>query len=542
VLLELEPAIDPRVNARAIAIAASVRELRLAGVRDVVPTFRSVAVHLDPLVADIDAVRLALVRACDVAPTAVAGRSLEVPVVYGGEEGPDLDDVAASAGMSVDEVIQCHMGRTYTVFMLGFLPGFAYMASVDGRIAVPRRPAPRGRVAAGSVGIAGAQTGVYPRDSPGGWQIIGRTPLAVFDPAQSPAALFAPGDTVRFVAVSNMGAAFRRPEGGMGRLKAAPTTAEGVARYVTVVSPGLFTTIQDRGRWGHQANGVPVAGPMDIDSHDAANAAVGNPSDAATLEVTLTGPELRFDHDAVIAVAGADIGASVDGAALPRHACCPVRPGSILRFGERRTGARAYVAFGGGIDIPIVLGSRATHVLSGLGGLGGRALVAGDRFPLGPTGGEAEADHGRLSRLGSEARPSVPAGGARLRVLPGPQDDRLPAAALEELVRSRFRVSPQSNRMGYRLEGARIPTAESAEMISDATFTGSIQVPPSGEPILLMADRQTTGGYPQIATVITADLPLAGQLAPGDWVEFTMCTRHEAVAALARQRGLDVDR
>jgi antagonist of KipI len=315
----------------------------------------------------------------------------------------------------------------------------------------------------------------------------------------------------------------------------------------------LFTTIQDRGRWGHQASGVPVAGPMDRDSHEAANAAVGNPRDAATLEVTLAGPELRFDHGAVVAVAGADISASVDGTALPGHSACVVRPGSTLHFGERKRGARAYVAFDGGIDVPRVLGSRATHALSGLGGIDGRALTAGDRFPLGVQG-PVEADLSASARLRrtrrsapgevGQVRPGGPEGpplrpSVRLRVLPGPQDDRFPSAAMEQLRRSRFRVSPQSNRMGYRLEGERLPAAMAPEMISGAAFTGGIQVPPSGEPILLMADRQTTGGYPQIATVITADLPQAGQLAPGDWVEFEVCTRSEAMTALAaRQRSL----
>lgn len=327
---------------------------------------------------------------------------------------------------------------------------------------------------------------------------------------------------------------FSRTSTSQVRLKADATIKESAARYVTVVTPGLFTTIQDRGRWGYQTSGVPVAGPMDMDSHDAANAAVGNPPDAATLEVTLTGPELRFDHDAVVAVAGADIGSSVDAAPLPGGTPCPVRSGSTLRFGERRRGARAYVAFAGGIDVPLVLGSRATHVLSGHGGLGGRALVAGDRLTLGPAPVAVEAD--LQLRLGGPEGPPLRSS-RRLRVLPGPQDDRFPAVALDALLRSRFRVSPQSNRMGYRLEGARLPPAEGPEMISDATFTGGIQVPSSGELILLMADRQTTGGYPQIATVITADLPLAGQLAPGDWVEFAICTRGEAVAALNRESG-----
>jgi KipI family sensor histidine kinase inhibitor len=524
ILLELDDVIDATVNARAIATAAAIRQAGLAGVRDVVSTFRSVAVYVDPLAGDRDRIIDALRRACDAVAPVASGRTHEVPVVYGGDEGPDLADVAACARLPVDAVVERHAARSYTVFMLGFLPGFAYMASVDPGIAAPRRATARVRVPAGSVGIAGAQTGIYPRESPGGWQIIGRTPVRLFDPARSPAALFAPGDIVRFVptARDHVRDAFTRLEDGKVPLKVES------GRHVTVIAPGLFTTVQDSGRWGHQSSGIPVAGPMDVDAHEAANRAVGNPPEAATLEATLTGPELRFDHGAVVAVTGADLGASIDGVRISPGTACAVRAASVLRFGERRgSGARTYVAFGGGIDVPLVLGSRATHVVSGLGGVSGRALVAGDRLPLGMPGL-------RHPRSGWSAAKGGAANG-RLRVMAGPQDDRFPTDSLEQLCGSRFQIAPQSNRVGYRLSGARL-AAPRGDMISDASFTGAIQVPPSGEPILLMADRATAGGYPQIATVISADLPLAGQLAPGDWVEFELCTREDAIAALTSQR------
>jgi biotin-dependent carboxylase-like uncharacterized protein len=302
-----------------------------------------------------------------------------------------------------------------------------------------------------------------------------------------------------------------------------------VPRLITVLRPGLFTTIQDQGRWGWQTLGVPVSGAMDVAAHEAANALVGNAPDAATLEATLLGPELRLEADATVAVTGADLSASIDGADLSPGAPVRCRAGSVIRFGQRRHGARAYLAFDGGIDTPPVLGSRSTHARSGLGGVGGRAVGGGDRIPLGAPGHATPAIWSRLkeARLRSEV-----AGGARLRVLPGPQDDGFPPEAIDLLQRTRYLVSPQSDRMGYRLSGAPIPRLAAGEMISDAAFTGAIQVPPSGDPILLMADRQTTGGYPQIATVITADLPRAAQLAPGDWVEFECCTRREAIDAL----------
>jgi biotin-dependent carboxylase-like uncharacterized protein len=274
---------------------------------------------------------------------------------------------------------------------------------------------------------------------------------------------------------------------------------------------------------------------MDWYSCRLANALVGNPPDAAAIEATILGPELRFEHPATIAIAGADLTASLDGSpvAINSARACPA--GGVLRFGERRSGARTYLAIDGGIDVPPVLGSRATHVVSGLGGPGGRALKAGDRIVLGP--------RPQLSSSWRRNPLRFAAGGARLRVMRGPQDGYFDPSAFGILQRTRFTISPQSDRMGYRLagsEGTRPALANSRRpgpsgpgaMISDATFTGGVQIPPSGDPILLMADRQTTGGYPQIATVITADLPLAGQLAPGDWIEFTECTRSDAIAAL----------
>lgn len=545
--------IDARVNARAIAIAAAVRQRAIPGVRDVVSTFRSVAVFFDPLATDVAAVAASLHEAsAAVTPSSArfdegpsSGRTIEVPVAYGGELGPDLDDVAAFAGCSQQAVIDRHTAPTYRVFMLGFLPGFAYMASVDETIAMPRRAAPRLRVAAGSVGIAGRQTAIYPRESPGGWQIVGRTPMAVFDPARTPPSLFSPGDQVRFVPADastvdwlNAGAGFSRL-GGEVRPKADPMAGIGAARHITVLRHGLLTTVQDSGRWGYQDRGVSASGPMDPAAHRLANAIVANPRDAATLEATLLGPELRIEQDTTIAVAGADLHPIVDRSDIPMNVPIACRGGSVLRFGNRRAGVRAYMAFDGGIDVPPVLGSRATHLLSGLGGIDGRAVRAGDRIPLGaPTRVGADVN---LRSSSGYARPHnrpMPLGGARLRILPGPQADYFAPDAFEVLQRVRFVVSPHSDRVGYRLTGdAPVRRVGDTEMISDATFLGGVQVPPSGEPILLMADRQTTGGYPQLAIVISADLPLAAQLAPGDWVEFQVCTRAEAVSALIAQEG-----
>jgi antagonist of KipI len=301
---------------------------------------------------------------------------------------------------------------------------------------------------------------------------------------------------------------------------------------IRVVRPGLQTTVQDLGRWGHQAYGVPVAGPMDTFSHRLANLLVGNRATAATLEITLIGPELEFSNDAVIAICGADFDVTVAGRAVGLGVSTRILPGGRLQFGRRRAGARAYLAVAGGLQTPPVLGSRATHLVSAMGGIQGRALVAGDIIPV-VTGPGTDTAR-RASGI------TLPTGGrARLRLLAGPQADWFDASALTTLTTVSFRISPRSNRMGFRLEGPPLTRRRAGEPISEPLAFGALQVPSAGEPILLMADRQTAGGYPKIASVISADLPLAAQLAPGEFIEFVLCSRQEAASALiARERPL----
>ena len=302
---------------------------------------------------------------------------------------------------------------------------------------------------------------------------------------------------------------------------------------LTVVRPGLLSTVQDLGRWGSQSFGVPVSGAMDTYAHRLANALVGNPAAAATIEVTLLGPELRAERALVAAVAGAEFALTVDGRPVAHQTVFALEPGATLRFGHRHAGSRAYLAVAGGIDTPPVLGSRSTHVLSGMGGVAGRALVSGDALPVGRVSWSATPRAAiRFHRFGAGATPL-------LRVMLGPQDTRFSRPSIEALLHEVFRVSPQSNRMGFRLDGPLLTTVRAEEPLSESVPFGAIQVPAGGAPILLMADRQTAGGYPKIATVITADLPLAGQLGPGDELRFTSCTRAEARHALiAREREL----
>ncbi|MGH9411567.1 MAG: biotin-dependent carboxyltransferase family protein [Vicinamibacterales bacterium] len=296
-------------------------------------------------------------------------------------------------------------------------------------------------------------------------------------------------------------------------------------RALVVAKPGMLTTVQDLGRVGYQTLGVPVAGPMDWYSHRLANRMLGNDPMAAALEVTLLGPELIAEGPVRCAMAGADIDVHVDGRAVPRDAPFDVPPGARIRFGARRAGARLTLAVAGGFDLPLTFGSRSTHVVSRMGPFGGRPLKAGDKLPVGAIGSTA-------SPATAAAPLAMPAAGAVVRVVEGVHRNRFTDRAWQVLTSSRFVVTPQSNRMGYRLDGPSLEHLAGADILSEATPIGALQVPASGLPILLMADRQTTGGYTTIANVISADLPVAGQLAPGDWISFEPCSYEEAIAAL----------
>jgi antagonist of KipI len=292
-----------------------------------------------------------------------------------------------------------------------------------------------------------------------------------------------------------------------------------------VLRPGLFTTVQDCGRWGYQAQGVPVSGAMDVDSHRVANVLVGNPAEVATLEVTLTGPQVEFGEACHFAVTGAEFALTLDDSPVPMNQVVKAEAGASLRFGARVRGARAYLAVTGGVDVPVVLGSRSTHLVSRMGGHEGRALRTGDVLKTGA------AEKGAVPLFPERALfRRLPESGARLRVIAG--------SLMEHIAGGRFTISTNSDRMGYRLEGSAGmgSTSIASRLISSAVPTGAIQVLPSGQLILLMVDHATAGGYPIAGTVISADLPVAGQLAPGDWIEFEECSLQAADEALRRSQ------
>ncbi len=315
--------------------------------------------------------------------------------------------------------------------------------------------------------------------------------------------------------------------------------------FLRIVEPGPLTTVQDLGRYGYQALGVPVSGAMDPWALRALNRLVGNPDGAAALEATLVGPTLVVEADetddaggeaspagVLIALGGAETDATADGVPVPPYRATWLPVGTRLVVGPVRAGARPLLAVAGGIEVPVLLGSRSTSLRGRFGGHHGRSLAAGDRLAVG-----AIADPGALpGRDGLSLRPSARPPlerEVRLRVILGPQADRFTDEAVATFLASTYRLTADSDRMGARLDGPRLAHRAGADVISDGTTAGSVQVPESGLPIVLLADRQTTGGYAKIATVISTDLPKLGQLAPGGTVRFTEVDLAQAHAALA---------
>ena len=298
-----------------------------------------------------------------------------------------------------------------------------------------------------------------------------------------------------------------------------------------VVEPGLLTTVQDLGRFGHQRVGVPPSGPMDRAAFLVANRLVGNPDVAAALECTIKGPRLEVRQAVVVAATGAPMGFTVNGQEAPAWTAVGVRPGDVLAFQMASAGCRAYLAVAGGIDVPLALGSRATYLRGRLGGLGGQALQKGDALPVGapPPGAARE---GRT--VPPALRPAYPAE-RECRVILGPQDDRFTPEGIGAFLEGPYDVTPQADRMGYRLKGPVIAHARGHDIVSDGIPLGGIQVPGEGQPIALLVDRQTTGGYTKIATVIGVDIGAIGQTRPGQRVRFRQVTLAEAHAALAAE-------
>lgn len=505
-----------------LTLYARLAASRPAGVVDLVPAARTVLVHVDPPRLSLAAARAWVARAADApAPARADAALVELPIVY---DGPDLDELAETLGIPAADLAAQHAACEWTVAFTGFAPGFGYLVSPDWPHRVPRHPSPRTRVPAGAVGLAGEFAGAYPRETPGGWQLIGTTPASLFDPHRDPPALLAPGTRVRFVpapapdpstAGLHLAAETLGSTPGLGR----QMQSRGNGPALTVVEPGLLATVQDQGRAGHAAAGIARSGAADRAALRTANRLLGNPEDAAGIEITMGGFRARAETDLRVVVTGAWGPLQIAHRPADPYTVHDWPRGTELHVGWFDHGARAYLAVRGGVDAEVVAGSRSTDTLSGLGaGAGHGPLRAGDTLAL--------ADAHPAAPVPPDAlHPWSPPGDAAitLELAPGPRADWVEGtAALFEQV---WTVSNQADRVGIRLDGPHLETPPLArtrrdELPSEGMLPGAIQVPPDGRPVILGPDGPVTGGYPVIAVVTDASRDALAQARPGTRLRF----------------------
>ncbi len=492
--------------AEAMRLNAALRDV--PGVVERVPGARTVLVRFDPRRVSAERLAEMLENTPEDAVDRATGPEVTVPVRY---DGDDLTEVAGMLGISADEVIARHLAAHWRVAFSGFAPGFGYAVGDDPLFDVPRRSTPRTRVPAGAVGLAGAITGVYPRSSPGGWQLIGHTDAVMWDVDRDPPALLTPGTRVRFV------------RAGSDAIVAAPsskipdsTGRDPAGHSVEVVHPSLQLLVQDLGRPGHAALGVSASGAADRIALRDANRAVGNAAGAAVLE-SVGAVSLRFHGDGVAAVTGAVGECTMTDAAGGDRPIAHGIPfatydGDVLTLGVPRQGLRYMIAVRGGIRMPVALGSMSTDTL---GGLGPAPLTEGDLVPIGSDAIDAVYPYPWPRAL--------PASGdlVELDITLGLRDDWFTAAALRVLTAQEWLVTQRADRVGIRLLGDKpLQRAVAGELPSEGAVTGAIQVPPDGQPVLFLADHPVTGGYPVVGALTDACLDLAGQLPPGARVRF----------------------
>lgn len=546
-----------------LALYDAFRRDPLPGQIDLVPGAESLVIHLDRPAsaelaraagarADADLARREAVgrvgRDADDAESGGAGRSdsesggmqmdtVRIDTVY---QGPDLEHVAALVGLSAEGVVAAHTAALWRVAFCGFAPGFAYLTGGDPRLAVPRRDRPRPDVPSGAVGLADEFSGVYPRSSPGGWQLIGRTDTVLWDPRRERPALLRPGMSVTFRAVRP---SMTLQQSGPATEPTAPqpvSSPRGAERGLAVLRPGLLCLVQDAGRSGHADMGVSRSGAADRGALRRANRAVGNRPDAAALEILLGGAEFEAVGELTIGLSGAPVSVSLApgpgraGAyrevSQPMDRALTLPAGARLRLGRPTSGLRSYLAVRGGVELPAVLGSRCTDLLSGLGP---EPTRAGDVLPIGDAeilaadsdtallGPDPAGDFGDLGAVDTD-----PVGdlgdrdAALLATLPGPQRDWFDDTAWQALVAGSWQVTPATNRVAARLAGPRLDRTITGEVASQGLVRGAIQVPPSGELVAFLADHPVTGGYPVIAVLTEAAADRLAQCRPGASVRF----------------------
>lgn len=510
-----------------VAHFQALEAAHVPGVEELMPAAKTILVRFDNTLTDHDCLARAI-RSIPPASGQIEGsQEALIDVIYDGE---DLAEVADILGLSIPQLIERHTKATWKVAFIGYAPGFAYCVGDDPIFNVPRRSTPRTRIRAGSVGLAGTFSGIYPRESPGGWQMLGHTNEKMWDLSRPKPSLLQPGQVVRYRAVTEtieVNDPTQASEAEETRQEN-QTDAAASGNYFEVIRPGTQLLIEDLGRPGQLRLGVGAAGAADKRSLRGANRTVGNPQAAPALEIAGGGAQIKFNCDTVVAFTGASGPRSIvsaDGQEFPLKRGLPVavEPGDTVKIGAFHRGLRGYLAVRGSFDIEPQLLSCSTDTMSGIGP---NPLQTGDRIKLGdyPVTASVEFDERLYPKLPTHDEVIT------LQITLGPRTDWFTSAALKTLEQQEWTVTPQSNRVGVRLHGP-IPLEReiTEELVSEGAVRGAIQVPADGQPVIFLADHPVTGGYPIIGAISSKDLDVTGQLAPGMKVKFQVTDNFRAL-------------
>lgn len=544
--LQFNQKICPEVNGQISAFVKSFECIAkdIPGVLEIVPTYCSVSIYFDEKICEASLLKrraqevIKELAAAEVS-TADSEKIVTIPVCYEDKEfAPDLEKVALHAKLSKEEVIKLHSSSDYLIYMMGFLPGFPYLGGMDPRLETPRLETPRTKIPAGSVAIGGAQTGLYPVESPGGWNIIGRTPLKLFDMKRKPFFLYEAGDKICFKPITkeefdnfDESKWLAQVAGKSDKTSGNPADSKEVYECgggLKILEPGLLTTVQDSGITGFQKYGIGQSGAMDQTSFALANQICGNEKNAACLETTLAGPSIRFVTACDFAITGAVFeNATLDGMRIEMNKKISAKAGSVLSCGFASKGLRSYIAFCGGLLVPKVFGSSSTNLKSKIGGYKGRKLIAGDELAIGVNINKPKSVHDDGFSKGfmqsSFLNPyfSKNKDVLVLDCIKSSQFENFTKKIVKKFTDSIYTVSAESDRMGIRFTGQSLECGKT-DIISDAIPFGAVQITSAGLPVVMAADRQTTGGYAKIACVTKASMCQLAQAIPGTKVKFNL--------------------
>ena len=481
---------------------------------EVIPAARTILIRYNPILTDANTLANHIANLDIATGVIVTGELVTIPVHYHGE---DLAQVATYLGITVAEVIKRHTDNEYQVAFCGFAPGFAYMVSKNSQLNVPRLKSPRVRIPAGSVALAGEFSSVYPQASPGGWQLIGITDLAVWDLQREQPALLKPGSRVNFVDAKKATKKYHLPTAKPDKATINPPIDP--QQDIKILATGLQTLLQDNGRIGQAALGISESGAMDKGALHSANRVLGNPINEAVLEITQGGFKAQINGAMVVAVTGAPCDITVTTAQSEKYKASMYQPiqlakGDVIALGSNKSGVRSYFAVRGGFNTSAILTSCSYDTLAQVGPA---PLKIGQTLSI--------TRNSKLNAVSLNEAPAInyPAAGdvVVLDIVLGPRTDWFTQQAVALLSSQLWQVTPASNRIGLRLAGEMpLTRAKQQELPSEGTCIGAIQIPANGQPVLFLNDHPLTGGYPVIGAVCNYHLDLAGQIPVNAKIKF----------------------